>query len=86
MGETIHRFFGEPGLEMAAARVTGSDHEGAIAALRQRLADPEFTSKLGPLKQAEAEILVAMPQDFVSCIARRLRGQWKAQTAARNGN
>jgi hypothetical protein len=78
MSETIHRFFGDPGLQIAAARATGPDHEGAIAALRQRLSDPAFASKLGTLKQAEAEILVAAPQDFVSCIARRGQGQKKA--------
>jgi hypothetical protein len=78
MSETIHRFFGDPGLQIAAARAVGPDHEGAIAALRQRLSDPDFSSKLGPLKQAEAEILVATPQDFVSCIARRLQAQKKA--------
>jgi len=78
MSETIHRFFGDPGLQMAAARATGPDHEGAIAALRQRLSDPAFTAKLGPLKSAEAEILVAAPQDFVSCLARRLQAQKKA--------
>jgi Zn-dependent protease with chaperone function len=78
MSETIHRFFGDPGLQIAAARAIGPDHEGAIAALRQRLSDPDFASKLGPLKQAEAEILVATPQDFVSCLARRLQGQKKA--------
>jgi hypothetical protein len=71
---------------MAAARATGPDHEGAIAALRQRLADPDFASKLGPLKKAEAEILVATPQDFVSCLARRLQGQKKDQAAARSTN
>jgi Zn-dependent protease with chaperone function len=78
MSETIYRFFGDPGLQIAAARVVGPDHEGAIAALRQRLSDPDFASKLGSLKQAEAEILVATPQDFVSCLARRLQGQKKA--------
>lgn len=78
MSETIHRFFGDPGLQIAAARAVGPDHEGAIAFLRQRLSDPGFASKLGPLKRAEAEILVAAPQDFVSCIARRGPGQKKA--------
>jgi Zn-dependent protease with chaperone function len=79
MSETIHRFFGDPGLQMAAARATGPDHEGAIAALRQRLSDPAFAAKLGPLKSAEAEILVAAPQDFVSCLARRLQAPKQAQ-------
>jgi hypothetical protein len=78
MSETIHRFFGDPGMQIAAARAVGPDHEGAIAWLRQRLSDPGFVSKLGPLKRAEAEILVAAPQDFVSCIARRGQGQKKA--------
>jgi hypothetical protein len=86
MSQTIHRFFGDPGLQIAAARAVGPDHEGATAALRQRLSDPDFASKLGPLKQAEAEILVAAPQDFVSCLARRLQNPKKDQSAARSTN
>jgi hypothetical protein len=86
MSETIHRFFGDPGLQIAAARATGPDHEGAIAALRQRLSDPAFASKLGPLKRAEADILVAAPQDFVSCIARRGQNLKKASAAAHSTN
>jgi hypothetical protein len=79
MSENIHRYFGDPGLEIAAARATGPDHEGAIASLRERLSDPAFEAKLGPLKRAEAEILVATPQDFVSCIARRKQALKQAQ-------
>ena len=79
MSENIHRYFGDPGLEIAAARATGPDHVGAIEALRRRLSDPDFAVKLGPLKRAEAEILAAEPQDFVSCIARRKQALKQAQ-------
>jgi len=42
LGETIHRFFGDPGLQVAAARYAGSEHQAAIALLRERLTDPGF--------------------------------------------
>jgi Zn-dependent protease with chaperone function len=71
MGEVIHRFFGDPGLEVAAARYAIPEHQSAIALLRQRLTDPGFTSRLSPLERAELELLAAAPQDFISCIARR---------------
>jgi Zn-dependent protease with chaperone function len=76
MGEVIHRFFGDPGLQVAFARYAGPEHQSAIALLRERLTDPGFVSGLSPLERAELELLAAAPQDFVSCIARR--GQKKA--------
>jgi hypothetical protein len=78
MGEVIHRFFGDPGLQVAAARYVAPEHQTAIAVLRERLADPGFASALSPLKRAELEVLAAAPLDFVSCIARRAQGQKKA--------
>jgi hypothetical protein len=78
MGWAIHRFFGDPGLEVAATRFATPDHQAAIELLRQRLADPRFASALNPLSRAEIEVLVAAPQDFVSCTARRAREQKKA--------
>jgi hypothetical protein len=77
MGETIHRFFGDPGLQVAAQRHAGPEHEVAIALLRQRLSDPGFASKLSPLERAEIELLAAAPQDFISCTARRAQGSKK---------
>jgi Zn-dependent protease with chaperone function len=74
LGEIIHRFFGDPGLKVAAARYAGSEHQSAIALLRKRLTDPGFASALSPLKRAELELLAAAPLDFVSCIARRAQG------------
>jgi Zn-dependent protease with chaperone function len=74
MGEVIHRFFGVPGLQVAAARYAGSEHQAAITLLRQRLADPNFASALKPLERAEIELLAAAPLDFISCIARRAQG------------
>jgi Zn-dependent protease with chaperone function len=71
MGEVIHRFFGDPGLEVAGARYAGPEHQAAIALLRERLADPGFASVLGPVERAELELLAATPLDFVSCVARR---------------
>jgi Zn-dependent protease with chaperone function len=78
MGWVIHRFFGDPGLEVATTRYAAPDHQAAIALLRQRLADPGFASALNPLNRAELELLAAAPQDFVSCVARRAQGQKKA--------
>jgi hypothetical protein len=77
-GEVIHRFFGDPGLQVAAARYAGPEHETAIALLRERLAVPGFASALGPVERAELELLAATPLDFVSCVARRAQGQKKA--------
>ena len=77
MGQVIHRFFGDPGLQVAAARYAGPEHETAIALLRQRLTDPGFASALGPMERAELELLAAAPLDFVSCVARRAQGQNK---------
>jgi hypothetical protein len=67
----IYRFFGDPGLQMAAARFAGPEHQAAIALLRERLTDPGFASSLRPLERAELELLAATPLDFVSCPARR---------------
>jgi hypothetical protein len=77
MGEVIHRFFGDPGLQVATPRHAGPEHQTAIALLRQRLTDPGFASALSPLERAELDLLVAAPQDFVSCTARRAMGQNK---------
>jgi Zn-dependent protease with chaperone function len=77
-GEMIHRFFGDPGLQVAAPRYAGPEHQAAIALLRQRLTDPGFASALSPLERAEIDVLAAAPQDFVSCIARRTQEPKKA--------
>jgi Zn-dependent protease with chaperone function len=79
-GEVIHRFFGDPGLQVAAARYAGPEHQTAIARLRGRLAiagSAAFASALSPLERAEFELLAAAPLDFVSCVARRAQGQNK---------
>jgi Zn-dependent protease with chaperone function len=78
MGETIHRFFGNPGLEAEAARYASPDHEAAIALLQQRLSDPGFAVSLSPLERAELKLLATAPTEFVSCTARRAQGQVKA--------
>jgi hypothetical protein len=77
LGQTIHRFFGDPGLKIAAERYAGPEHQTAIALLRERLSDPGFASALSPLRRVELDLLAAAPLDFVSCIARRTRGQDK---------
>jgi hypothetical protein len=74
MGQVIHRFFGDPGLQVAAARYAGPEHQAAIALLRERLADPGFAPALSPLERAEIELLAAAPLDFVSCVARARAG------------
>jgi hypothetical protein len=70
MGVVIHRFFGDPGLQVAAARFAGPEHQSAIALLRQRVTDPNFASTLQPLERVELDLLAEIPQDFVSCVAR----------------
>jgi Zn-dependent protease with chaperone function len=78
MGWVIHRFFGDPGLELAAIRNGGPEHQTAIALLRERLTDPGFASALSPLERAEVELLAAAPQDFISCTARRAQRQTRS--------
>jgi hypothetical protein len=78
MGQVIHRFFGDPGLQVAAARYAAPEHQAAIAVLRQRIGDPSFASSLSPLERAELDLLAAAPLDFVSCVARRAQTQKKA--------
>jgi hypothetical protein len=71
LGQVIHRFFGDPGLQVAAGRYAGSAHQAAIALLRERLTAPGFAAALSPLERAELELLAAAPLDFISCTARR---------------
>jgi Zn-dependent protease with chaperone function len=75
LGEVIHRFYGDPGLQVAEARYAGPEHQTAIALLRERLTAPDFAPALGPIERAELELLAAAPQDFISCTARRGRGE-----------
>jgi hypothetical protein len=70
-GQTIHRTFGAPGMELATLRYAEPAHRTAVEWLRRRLADPQFAAGLSPLERAEIELLAAYPQDFVSCTARR---------------
>jgi Zn-dependent protease with chaperone function len=72
-GETIHRSFGDPGLEVASAHYALPTHQIAIEWLRRRLSDPQFAAGLGPLERAEIELLAGHPQAFISCTARRKR-------------
>ena len=72
-GMAIHRFFGEPGLEVAAARYQTPVHRNAVATLGQRVADPGFAPEISPLERAEINLLAAQPQDFITCNARRKR-------------
>jgi hypothetical protein len=74
MGEVIHRFFGNPGLTVAAPRFANPEHQTAIVLLRERLTDPGFASALGPVERAELKLLAAAPLDFVSCVARQTQG------------
>jgi Zn-dependent protease with chaperone function len=71
LGEVIHRFFGDPGLQVANARFAGPEHQAAVALLRERLDAPGFASGLSAVERAELDVLVATPQDFISCTARR---------------
>jgi hypothetical protein len=74
-GEVIHRFFGEPGLEVAAARYGDPAHQAATDQLRVRFGDGDFAPTLSPLERAEIELLATSSQDFISCTARRGRKQ-----------
>jgi Zn-dependent protease with chaperone function len=80
LGQVIHRFFGDPGLQVAFQRYAEARHQSAIASLRHRLSDPAFVAGLGPLERAELELLAANPLDFVSCTARRARVADSART------
>jgi Zn-dependent protease with chaperone function len=80
MGETIHRFFGDPGLQLAMAQYDAPEDQAAIALLRERRADPGFVKSLSALERAELDLLATAPQDFIPCIARRSQGQ-KAASA-----
>jgi Zn-dependent protease with chaperone function len=70
-GQTIHRTFGDSGMDIAAMRYAEAVHRNAIEWLRKRLTDPRFAPGLSPLERAEIELLASHPQDFVSCTARR---------------
>ena len=79
VGWVIHRFFGDPGMQLLAARyVAAPEHQAAIAVLRGRLGDSTFAPKLSRLERAELELLAAAPLDFVSCTVRRGQGAKKA--------
>ncbi|MCK1544082.1 M48 family metalloprotease [Bradyrhizobium sp. 147] len=69
----IHRFFGDPGLDVATRSYATAEHQAAIAALRERVAAADFAPALTPLERAEIEALARAPLDFVSCTARRGR-------------
>jgi hypothetical protein len=71
LGMVIHRFFGDPGLNVAGVRFTLAQHQAAVALLRERLSDPAFAKELDPLARAELDLLAKVPQDFISCTARR---------------
>jgi hypothetical protein len=70
-GEVIHRFFGDPGLEVAAARYADPDHREATTRLHGRLGVSDLAKTLSPREGAEIELLGAAPQDFIPCVARR---------------
>jgi Zn-dependent protease with chaperone function len=71
LGQVIHRFFGDPGLQAAAARYAAPEHQAAVARLRERLATPDFAPALNAVEYAELELLAATPLDFISCVARK---------------
>jgi Zn-dependent protease with chaperone function len=73
LGEVIHRFFGDPGLEAAAARYAGPEHREATTRLHGRLGVSDLAKTLSPREGAEIELLGAAPQDFIPCVARRAR-------------
>jgi Zn-dependent protease with chaperone function len=75
LGQSIHRFFGEPGLQVAAVRFDQPVHSNAVAAIRDRLRNPAFASRVSQLERAELELLAGSPQDFITCKARRDRGR-----------
>ena len=52
--QVIHRFFGDPGLQVAAARNAGPEHQTAIALLREQLTVPGFASALNAMERADS--------------------------------
>lgn len=68
--ETIHHLFGERGVAFARRSFASPAHQGAVRRLRERLGDPRWAASLPPVERAEAPLLAAAPDDFVSCVAR----------------
>jgi hypothetical protein len=73
--QVIHRFFGEPGLRVAAEAFASPAHRQAVARLGERLPAAEFRGGLGPVALAEMQLLAASPADFLPCAARQVAGR-----------
>jgi Zn-dependent protease with chaperone function len=71
--ETIHHFFGEPGLDHALASFASPVHAKAVALLSERLRDPGFSTGLTDVQRAEMTLLATKPDSFLPCVARRTR-------------
>jgi hypothetical protein len=73
MISVIHRFYGEPGLDMAMSAYAMPAHAAIVAAIKERLADPAFSASLKPLERADYDLLTNRPDQFISCVARKTR-------------
>lgn len=69
--ETIHHFFGEPGLAAARQSFATPVHQQALTLLGDLLRDPRRAASFAPVQLAEATLLATSPDDFISCVARR---------------
>jgi Zn-dependent protease with chaperone function len=67
----VHRFFGQPGLDMAQSAYATPEHSAVVSTIRERLADPEYSASLSPLELAEYELLTSAPDQFITCVARK---------------
>ena len=73
MIEVTHRFYGEPGLDMAMSAYSAREHTAIVETIRERLSDPDFTAKMTPLERADYELLTSQPDQFITCVARGMR-------------
>jgi hypothetical protein len=73
MIETIHRFYGEPGLNMVMSTYTMPAHAAIVATIKERLTDPAFSASMSPLQRAEYDLLTSRPDQFITCVARETR-------------
>jgi Zn-dependent protease with chaperone function len=73
MTEVVHRFYGEPGLDLVLSTYARPEHAAVVALIKERLSDPAFSAALSPTDRADFELLTSMPDQFITCVARNSR-------------
>ena len=67
--ETVHHFFGEPGLDLALASFGSPGQAEAVRLLAARLQDPTFAERLTAVEKAEMALLATSPNTYLPCTA-----------------